>query len=141
MPTFLHRCHYSGTSYEEQRLFEPGDPVPEDLLKNPIVMSHTDSPIKVPPKLGTPEDARARLDERMQKAEDAVHQRRENEKRAEAERAAINAQKARAQAEALGLADYRPGALPGTPAPTAKAAPQPLRQPLREPLGSRRASG
>jgi len=141
MPTFLHKCHYSGTSYEEQELFDPGDPVPEKFLKNPWVMAHTDSPIKVPPKVGTPEDARAKLEERMHRAEDAAFQQREDAKREEAKQAAVMQQKVRAQNEALGLADYRPGSLPATPAPPVKAAPQPLRQPLREPLGQRRASG
>jgi hypothetical protein len=139
MPTFLHNFEYSGTSYEDKRLFHVGDEVPADLLDNPIVMWYTDRPIYVPPKVGTPEHAQAERDRRMQKAEDAAHQRRQEEQRREAEQAAVNEQKAKALAEAAGLGDYAPGALPGAQAP-ARTAPAPLRQPLRQPLGPRRAS-
>lgn len=140
MPTFLHNYEYSGTSYEDKRLFQAGDEVPDDLLNNPLVMFYTDAPIYVPPKVGTPAFEAEERAKRMKKAEAAAYRHEAEEKRLQEEQDAANAQRAKALAEAAGLGNYAPGDLPGGTAPVATAAPRPLRQPLRQPLGQRRAA-
>lgn len=133
MPIFVRDCVYIGASYEDKRHFYEGEPVPEEkeLLESPILMSNTDCPIEVPPKPGTPDHAAAEQRKKLQVAEDAAHARRQAAKLADEQQAAVNRQKALAQAEALGLGNYQPGVLPGPQAPAARPAPQPLRQPLR----------